>query len=393
MQAPLGGYAARKSAPATGVHDRIYARALVLSEANTKIGIVSVDLCFLPASFRAEIGKRVAAEGVVGLDFDHLMIAATHSHTSPDPLAMHATNTSSMKGWTSYSPALAQFEADKIAQAIILADHRLMPAKIGIGTLDATGSNRNRRGDKVTDPTMTLVRITDIQGRSLAAVVNFAAHPTLYDDKMMQISADWPGAMCGMLEQTMGGDSVALFLNGAEGDASPNGAVGDTAEAKVKNYGEGLAEKAWDILRLMQLQSSVTLKSWREPVDLPPVKPNALFIIAARSFGATMAQAQQIVKQLMPTRTTIGFFRVGDLLLMGFPCEPTGELGVAAKQAARTAGYTVPAVVALADDWLAYALTPRQYREGNYEAGMSFYGDQLGPQLLKAIDLGLAAGK
>jgi hypothetical protein len=393
MQVPLGGYAARKGAPATGIHDRIYARALVLSEANIKIGIVSVDLCFLPANFRAEIGKRVAAAGVAGLDLGHLLIAATHSHTSPDPLAMHSTNTSTMKGWTSYAPALAQFEADKIAQAIVLADHRVMPAKIGVGTLDATGSNRNRRGEKITDPTMTLVRITDEQGRSLAAIVDFAAHPTLYDDKMMEISADWPGAMCGWLETTMGGDAVAMFLNGAEGDASPNGAIGDTASAKVENYGRGLGEKAWDILRLMQLKSTVTVTAWREPVDLPPRKPNALFIIAARSFGATMAQAQEIVRQLMPTTTTIGFFRVGDLLLICFPCEPTGELGLAAKQAASKAGYAVPAVVALADDWLAYALTPGQYREGNYEAGMSFYGDQLGPVLLRAVDQGLAAGK
>src|SRR5580700_8433025 len=140
MLVPLGGYAARKGAPATGVHDKICARALVLSQADVKIGIVSVDLCFLPANFRAEIGKRVAAAGVVGLDLDHLMIAATHSHTAPDPLAMHSTNTSTMKGWTSYSPALAQFEAERIAQAIVLADHRLIPAKVGIGTLDATGS-------------------------------------------------------------------------------------------------------------------------------------------------------------------------------------------------------------------------------------------------------------
>ena len=213
-------------------------------------------------------------------------------------------------------------------------------------------------------------------------------------NKMMEISADWPGAtMCGWLEKTMGGDAVALFLNGAEGDASPNGATGDTAAAKVENYGRELGEKAWDILRLMQLQSAVPLRAWRQAIDLPPRKPNALFVIAARGFGASMAQAQEIVKQLMPAKTTLGFFRLGDLLLLGFPCEPTGELGLAAKESARKAGYVTPAVVALADDWLAYALTPRQYREGNYEAGMSFYGDQLGPILLRAVDQGLAAVK
>lgn len=389
---PLGGYTARAAKPAVGVHDPVYARAIVLSQGGAKMGIVSVDLCFLPANFRELIGNRIAASGVVGLGIDHLLIAATHSHTSPDPLAMHSSNTSSMTGWTSYSPALAQFEAERIAQAVVLADRRALPARLGIGTLDCTGSNRNRRNEKITDPTMTLVRITDDQGRSLGAIVNFAAHPTLYDDKMMEISADWPGAMCAWLEKSMGGDSVAMFLNGAEGDASPNGAVGDTASAKVANYGRGLGEKAWDVLRLMQVQNTVILKSWRETVELPPRKPNALFVLAARSFGATMAQAKQIVSQLMPTKTTLGYFQVGDLLLLGMPCEPTGEVGLAVKDAMRKAGYAVPAIVALADDWIAYALTPAQYREGNYEAGMSFYGEQLGPTIMAAVNAGLVGG-
>ena len=52
-----------------------------------------------------------------------------------------------------------------------------------------------------------------------------------------------------------------------------------------------------------------------------------------------------------------------------------------------------PAVVALANDWLAYALMPEQYKRGNYEAGMSFYGETLGPTLLTALDTGLKKGK
>ena len=87
---PLGGYAARRGAAATGVHDPVFARALVLSEANVKVGIVSVDLCFLPANVKAEVVARVAAAGVTGLDSEHLLIAATHTHTAPDPLAMHS---------------------------------------------------------------------------------------------------------------------------------------------------------------------------------------------------------------------------------------------------------------------------------------------------------------
>ena len=70
-QIPLGGYAARRGKPAAGVHDPVYARALVLSQGAEKIAIVSVDLCFVPVCIRDNILKklqspdcrRVAASG------------------------------------------------------------------------------------------------------------------------------------------------------------------------------------------------------------------------------------------------------------------------------------------------------------------------------------------
>ena len=69
------------------------------------------------------------------------------------------------------------------------------------------------------------------------------------------------------------------------------------------------------------------------------------------------------------------------------PCEPVADLGLQVKAAARKAGYARPGIVALTNDWLAYALMPDQYRKGNYEAMMSFYGDQFGPALLTAGEL------
>ena len=47
------------------------------------------------------------------------------------------------------------------------------------------------------------------------------------------------------------------------------------------------------------------------------------------------------------------------------------------------------AVVALTNDWLAYCLTPEQYRAGKYEAVMSFYGEPFGPTLLDGVKAGL----
>ena len=406
---PLGGYAARKAMPATGVHDLVYARALVLADGNAKAAIVSLDLCFLPANVKTEVAKRLAA-GDTGIDAAHLFLSATHTHSAPDPLAMHGGNTfTKLKGWTPFDAELLKFTADRIAQAIGDANKALVDAQVGVRVENVMGANRNRRGDTTVDPDLTVLKVTRKDGSTLASLVNFAAHPTLYDDKMMQISADWPGVMCADIEKkteaTSGengaqkqdaGASVCLFLNGAEGDASPNGVDDVSGDEKVTKYGHrisALVQKQLDQIMPGDGANSANapaLAMWTQTVTLPPRKPNALFFLAAAQLGASMTQARELVNSLMPTTTQITFVRVGSLLLMGFPCEPSANIGLAAKQLARNAGVKTPAVVALTNDWLAYALTPEQYKAGKYEAVMSFYGEPFGPTLLEGVKTGLA---
>jgi neutral ceramidase len=385
---PLGGYADRRAAPATEVQDIVYARALLLADGKTKVALVSADLCFLPANIKTEVLKRLATAGTIGIGADNLLLVATHTHSAPDPLAMHTGNSLTQKGWTAFDARLLDFTVGKITEAIVAADKRLVPAKAGSATGRATGFNRNRRGEKTTDDALNVLNVTTADGKPLATLVNFAAHPTL-DDRATHLSADWPGVMTAEIERAQGKDAICLFFNGSEGDASPNGAEGTTAKEKIADFGRKLAAKANDLLAKIETRSDTPLAAWTQTVTLPPRKPNALFILAAAEFGATIEQSRKLVTSLMPEKTTLGFVRVGDLLLMGFPCEPTAEIGLAAKEKARKAGFTRPAVVALANDWLAYALTPEQYRAGNYEAGMSFYGDKLGPTLLSNLEIGL----
>ena len=394
MSVPLGGYAARRGAPATGVHDPVYARALMLQNGTVKVAVVSLDLCFLPTNVKDEVMKRVVAGGVNGMDSAHLFLSATHTHSAPDPLAMHSGNTFlNLKGWTPFNPKLLDFTSGKIAEAVIAADKNLTPAKIGSAVKNAVGLNRNRRGDPTVDPALTVVEVQKSDGSALATIVNFAAHPTLYDDKMLQISADWPGVMAADVETATSG-APCLFLNGAEGDASPNGVDDAKGDAKVTVYGHKISAVVNALLSTVKMDSpdAANLATWTTEVSLPPRKANAMFYLAAGQLGATIAQAKEFVTGLMPATTQFTFVRIGGLLLIGFPCEPSGDIGMAAKAAARKAGFTTPCVVALTNGWLAYCLTPTQYKAGKYEAVMSFYGDGFGPALLTALDTGLAQG-
>jgi hypothetical protein len=71
---------------------------------------------------------------------------------------------------------------------------------------------------------------------------------------------------------------------------------------------------------------------------------------------------------------------LGAARLLSVPAEPSSRLGDALRRAAG-AGRT-PIVVAHADDWLGYALTPEDYETGGYEAGMSFFGAGFGDWLV-----------
>ncbi len=384
----LGGYAARKGAPATGVHDSVYAHALVLANGQTKATIVSIDLCFLPASIKAEVVKRLSARPT-GWQGSNVFLAATHTHCGPDPLAMHAGNTFSLRGWTPFDAKLLAFTADRIAAAIVAAENAERAATVSVSKTDVPALNRNRRGEKITDPALTVLKVADSDGKAIAAVVNYAAHPTLYDADMLEISADWPGVAAADVETAMGAGAVCVFLNGAEGDTSPSGVDDKHGDDRVAAYGHRFADAVKAMLPTMRPESDPPFAIWQVGVQLPARKANAMFIAAAGSLGATFAQARSLVDKLMPTSTTITMAHIGSLLIIGMPCEPTADLGLQVKAQARQAGFVNPAVVALTNDWLAYALMPEQYHKGNYEAMMSFYGDGLGPLLLLATESGL----
>ncbi len=388
---PLGGYAARHGEIAQGVHDQIYARALTLISGQTRAALVSVDLCFLPGQFRDLIEQNLIKLGYRDYTGSHLFLAATHTHSAPDPLAMDPANRfTSPAGWSSYNKQLAEWTAERIAQSIVKADKDSEPARMGTAIIHLKNFNRNRRGGSITDTAMSLLRIESVDHKPIASLVVFAAHPTLYTAKMLKISADWPGVMEDTVEQDIGG--MCLYFNGAEGDAAPIEMKGLTESEQVTAYGKMIGNAAAAELKEMDQAAESQISSWIEPVTLPAVKPNGLFLAAAGQLGMSIDQARERAHGLMPSRTMITFVHLGKLLLIGMPCEPTGSLGLEVESMVEQKGFSEAAVTALTNDWIAYALTPEQYRAGGYEVGMSLFGDRLGPVLVNAIMKGIGHG-
>src|SRR3954454_7688831 len=63
MRAPLGGYGARMNRPAQGVHDRIFAKALVVSDGSRKFALVTADMLGFAPPFKPSIIERLSGQG------------------------------------------------------------------------------------------------------------------------------------------------------------------------------------------------------------------------------------------------------------------------------------------------------------------------------------------
>ncbi len=122
------------------------------------------------------------------------------------------------------------------------------------------------------DDTLVVGRVTDLSGKLLATLVNYACHPTTLAWENSAISPDFLGAMRATMEANHGG-APALFLQGASGELAPRYQyVGETDVAD--RHGRQLAFAALATLEDMEppgtqlqfegvVESGAPLAAWR----------------------------------------------------------------------------------------------------------------------------------
>lgn len=224
----MWGYGARHDTACTGVRDPLLARALVLALDGKRMALVSLDLGRAPTrQYTAAIRARVKKEAAV----DTVFLVGSHTHHGP---------VLETESWpTRKAPYVRDLER-LLGDVIIQAAKGLKPAKLGIASKEVP-FNRNRHSklaDRPVDRELLVLRVEDNDGKPIAHAVNFAAHPTMLPASLLKFSADWPGAMAGLVEKETG--APCLFLQGAAGDLSPDSTRqrGDADE-----YGKALGQE------------------------------------------------------------------------------------------------------------------------------------------------------
>jgi neutral ceramidase len=223
-----------------GILDRIHARAIVLDDGATKAALISVDAGAIPDRIWQSVVARLEDE--LGIPPANVLLTATHTHSVP----RQQDQTTAV---------------EQIVEAVRLAADRLVPARVGYGTgVSYINVNRNiidpetRRWwegpnyEGPSDKTVAVVSFETANGDPIAVYYNYAMHAVAVG-QLDLVSGDAPGTTSKYIEDSFGGEIVALWSSGAAGDQNPlyYQQTYDLREIRVREY----AERGIDISNAM----------------------------------------------------------------------------------------------------------------------------------------------
>lgn len=378
MKYTLGGYGERENRPAEGIHDHIWAKALIVKDNEKKYAIVTLDILGLPPNVKTDLLKRISNNG---WSKENIMLLPSHSHGSLEMAALNSKNNLGIPQIGIFQPELLEFVLDKLEVLINTADQNFKPVKIGTQSKMLENANHNRRGDPEVDRELTITRVDKLDGKPLAVLVNWTAHPTFIDGKDMLVSAEWPGYLQSDLQNLIGSDVTVMYYNGAEGDQSPvlNGAGMNDYE-KIQEYGKKIAKEAFQVYRQIKPKANNILSFNYETVQLPKRRVHPDFMkTGGAEYGLTKEKVKYVLDALAPPSAGVAAVRIGNLIIAGIPGEMAAGLGMKIKQSVENNGIEHVTIGGLANEWISYILTAKQYSNGaGYESSVSFYGPGLG---------------
>lgn len=365
---PLAGYGKRLGQGATGVHDRLYTKALALSNGQQQVILVTSDLLAITHEITEAVYKGITRE--IPLVPEALMVTASHNHSGPGALAR--------KFWEGfaagrYDPELFDRITDAMVRAAVQAYRRMAPAGISGGFLPVPEHIRNRMvpGGPV-DPALSFLKIRPRQGSPIT-LVNYSAHATVLPAANDQFSGDYPGALQRWLESRTGG--MVLFTAGAVGDQAPRPPAGQDFFERSEKMGRQLAHAVLGAPPGAPQQTIVPIIAAHRKIPLPPtqlrIEPGHRLPFFLGDF-------------LFDRWTVIQVIRIGQTLLVGVPCDLSSEAGLAIKQYARQRNLNA-VIVGFANDYIGYVIPEKYYDTDAYEARLSFNGPYMGSYLKQVV--------
>lgn len=432
---------------AAGVDMTLWATALALSDGETTVVVVDLDVLYLWPEDARRVREAVA--DVTDLPTSNVRVSYTHTHSGPSL----NRDTWANAGVKMIDPYIAALE-DDVSGVAWKAVRDLEPARLaaGSGTCDIAVNRRfprpedgeiivGRNPDGPVDHGVGVLRIDTFDGDPLATVVNYACHPITVGPDNDLITPDFPGQTKRTVESATG--STCLFLQGATGDVGP---VRGIVEGGIDEYrplghrlGHAASEVWWKLDPTGRKESySETLPSgsplavyettYSDPEPLSfgvrtetavlPVRdlpdPEALHVeyqrhterlATLRESGADESEISAAAKDARQAEISVGFaeryadreaveielqaFTLGEeIALVAVPGEPFVEIGRAVKEQSPYehtffSGYT--------NAGIAYVPTADAFLDGGYEVEITPFAPGAADTLVSEVVDALAA--
>ncbi len=409
---PMAGYYSERGA--MGVHDDLYAKAIVLEAGGRSAALVVLDLITTPRDLvedsRREIERTTHVHGA------DVMISATHTHTGPvlDRKSAFGGQSELVKDYLGGLPT-------KIAEAVRQAEGRLAPAKVraGRGREESIAFNRRYHMKDGTvgwnpgklnanilkpagpiDPEVPIVYLESTVGQPLATYVNYAVH--LDNVGEPKISADLSYTLARCLADFKGPEMITLFSAGCCGDVNhidvhwrePQRGSANAARMGTILAGEVL--RTWPYLKIVDT-AVVRVKSATVRLALPEIsesdRSKARDILArvsdskARRPGflemvAAFKTRDVVEREGRPLEVEVQVIALdNELAWVSLPGEIFAELGLAIKQ---DSPFPRTIIAELANGAIGYIPARRAYAQGNYEVISAQCAEGSGERLVNA---------
>jgi len=364
---PLSGYGNRINEPSTGVHDPVFARALVMESGGKRVAIVSADLLMMSLELKKDLEGRLS-----DLDLDFLSVSATHTHYSTGAYIDNKVAEIAVMG--KYDPEAYELVVSGMEEAVRAAASELVPVKIGSASADCPVLSTNRRHqDGPVDPTIRVVGVWKEDGGLLALFMNHAVHPTTVPSTTTLVTGDVAGRAEAWFEEKYDG-AVAMFLNAGLGDQSPGKKGMKGTWEVVDEVGTGMAEAADTALSSIEPSSDVELEYYVRSFDMP--KPKLRWSL--QCWGGLNQLFPVFGKDMIREEGAVSGVRLGDALFLFSPAEVTYDIQ---RHLQESFPERTVLVVTHSNDIYGYVVTPEDYKTGGYETCMNFYGPEFGPYL------------
>ena len=389
---------------ATGTHDPLKAKAIVLRQGREQVAFVFCDL--VGVSLNVSRKARNEASRKTGIPVSNIMICATHSHTGPlfDDVRRHYFHELSM-AQHGHDPAekiyYPDFLADRIVEALAKAQKELHPATLEAGITWQENLTFNRRywmknGRVVFNPGQLNTNIVRAAGPSdpdvgillardansaqpFACVTVFAMHSDTVGGT--EYSADYAFYLQEVFRQRFGGEFISAFGAGTCGDLNH---INVQKREPIK--GLDVAQRLGTTLGQTVLAASTNLPRISNPslaarniiVDIPLQQTTPEQLADAKSKITKLGDPNtDFTTKVVAVKTLdleqrgsswpmeVQVFRLdSDTALVCLPCEIFVELGLAIKKASP---FKHTIVISICNDRPSYVPTLKAFSEGSYE--------------------------